>query len=36
MFNAFAASISGMPEPDGDAAPEALWWLLLRGIGRDV
>jgi AcrR family transcriptional regulator len=34
MFNAFAASISGMPQPEGDAAPEALWSLLLLGIGR--
>jgi AcrR family transcriptional regulator len=35
MFNAFAAAISGLPQPDGDSAPEALWTLLLRGIGSD-
>jgi AcrR family transcriptional regulator len=34
MFNAFSTAISGSsPQPDGDPAPEALWGLLLRGIG---
>ena len=34
MFNAFSAAISGSSSLlDGDAEPEALWDLLLRGIG---
>ena len=37
MFNAFAASISGSSARlHGDAEPEALWDLLLRGIATEV
>ena len=36
MFNAFAATISGMPlQPDGREAAEQLWSVLLGGIGAD-
>jgi AcrR family transcriptional regulator len=36
MFNSFAAAISGSSvRPDGDVESEALWELLLGGIGPD-
>ena len=33
MFNAVADAISGPPALDGELGAEALWDLLLRGIG---
>jgi hypothetical protein len=36
MFNSFAASISGVSAPpDGEVESDALWDLLLRGIGTE-